>query len=149
MIKKQRKLIQFGDPVFPELTMKKPEELYETITEDRFVAMLNAYKFRESQLMNIVETANDFQYRWHDLNNIQKCLKFHNHRQPDTTGTGNQSAAPESEQYNKLEHTILTDNPQDNIPSGEHVAHFLKYQPDSRYGPRDIRNFRFGEGMFD
>ena len=76
-------------------------------------------------------------------------MKFHNHHQPDATGTGNQSAAPESEQYNQLEHTILTDNPQENNPKGEQVAHFLKYHRDYRHATRDIKNFRFGEKMFD
>ena len=67
----------------------------------------------------------------------------------DATGTGNQSTAPESEQYNQVKHSILTENAQDNVPRGENIAHFLQYHPDYKYGPRDIRNFVFGEGMFD
>ena len=89
MVKKQTKLIQFGDPAFPELNMKTPEELFETITEERFVQMVNAFKFCESQIMNLQENANEFQFKWHNLNTIQKCLKFHNHHRPDATGTGN------------------------------------------------------------
>ena len=70
-------------------------------------------------------------------------MKFHDHHRPDPTGKGNQAAAPESEMYNQLEISILTSDPRENIPSAEHVAHFLKYHPDLKYAPPDIRNFRF------
>ena len=95
-MKKCTKLIQFGDPAFPEfVTCKTDEDLLETITEDRFIELVNAYKFRESQIMELQERANEFKFKWYDLNLINKCLKFHDHHKPDQVGTGNQAAVPE------------------------------------------------------
>ena len=123
--------------------------MYETITKDRFFALINAFKFRESQAMDLQERASEFKFRWYNLNLINKCFKFHNRHKPDRTGTGNQAAAPKSEQYDQLQHRILTDKAQDNEPSGDHLAKFLYFQPDFKYASRDIRNFVFGEGMFN
>ena len=46
-IKKQGKLMQFGDPVFPELMTTPAEELYETITRERFVELVCLTRARD------------------------------------------------------------------------------------------------------
>ena len=156
IVKKCTKLIQFGDAAFPEFMENKTnDELMEEVTEDRFIDLVNAYKYRESQLMDLQEKATDFKFKWYDLNLITKCLKFHDHKNPDRIGTGNQAAAPESEHY--MQDVLLEEEegeiPQ-NRPSGSQLARFLYYQPDFRYAPSNVRALAYGnstngEGMFD
>ena len=87
--------------------------------------------------MELQERANEFKFKWYDLNLINKCLKFNDYHKPDQIGTGNQAAAPESEFY--MQHQILTEGddseqPSDQ-PSGNSLARFLYFQPDYRYAP--------------
>ena len=110
IIKKRMKLIQFGDPHFPELMTTTAEDLYHSITQEDFVELIHAFKMRESQIMKVAETAKDFKFEWHNLNSINACIRFHTHHRPDTPGHGDQAAAPESEMYNILEKTLLTEN---------------------------------------
>ena len=121
------------------------------MTEDRFIELVNAFKFRESQMMELQEKALEFEFKWYDLNLINKCLRFHDHHKPDKIGSGNQATAPESEFY--MQHQILIEGEDSELPtdrpSGSTLARFLYYQPDFRYAPGDIRNYTFGEGMFD
>ena len=65
IVKRCTKLIQFGDSAFPEfVTCKTDEDLLETVTEDRFIELVNEYKFRESQIMDLQERANEFKFNW-------------------------------------------------------------------------------------
>ena len=90
--------------------------------------------------MKVAEISRDFTFKWHDLNIINECIYFHNHHKPDPPGYGNQAAKTESERYNVLEHTVLTDRPQDKIPSSSHDAHFLKFHTNLKFLPGDLRN---------
>ena len=120
------------------------------LTEDRFFDLVEAYKYRESQLMNLQEKATEFKFNWYDLNLITKCLKFHDYKNPDKIGTGNQAAAPESEHYMQ---DVLLEEEEGEIPqsrpTGSQLARFLYYQPEFSYAPRHSQNHTFGEGMFN
>ena len=120
------------------------------MTEERFVELVEAYKYRYSQLMHIQEKATDFKFKWYDLNFITKCLKFHDYKNPDRIGTGNQSAAPESEHYMQ---DVFVDEEEGEIPqsrpTGSQLARFLYYQPEFSYAPGCSQNHEFGEGMFN
>ena len=93
--------MQVGDPFFSELMTIPAEELYETITQEQFVELIKSLQDeRESQVMKVAEAANNFKYKWHNLNSRSYCIKFHNHHRPSPTGHGSQAATPESEMYN-------------------------------------------------
>ena len=152
IVKKCTKLIHIGDAAFPEfMECKTDDELMEEVTEDRFIELVNAYKYRESQLMDLQEKATDFKFKWYDLNLITKCLKFHDHKYPDRIGTGNQAAVPESEHY--MQDQVLLEEEEGEIPqarpTGSQLARLLYYQPEFSYAPGHSQNHTFGEGMFN
>ena len=155
IVKKCTKLIQFGDAAFPEFANKTTsDELLDVLTEERFADLVEAYKYRESQLMYLQEKATDFKFKWYDLNFITKCLKFHDYKNPDRIGTGNQAAAPESEHYMQyMQRQILLEEEEGEIPqsrpTGSQLARFLYYQPEFSYAPDCSQNHTFGEGMFN
>ena len=74
--------MQFGDPYFPELMTIPAERLYHSITQDEFVKFINVFKMRESHVRKVVETANNFKYKWHNFNSINACIRFHHRRDP-------------------------------------------------------------------
>ena len=72
------------------------------MSDTELMRLAHAFVCREKQVRSVSEQAAQFNFRWLKLNAITMCIHFHNQHNPGPTGTGNQAACPENEQYDIL-----------------------------------------------